>query len=400
MAKNSGYTLLELLIAIVIVVIITGAIYYCMNSALESWSYSRDELSLQKVLSDTMDKLIVGNPGQFGLKDSLEMIAAGKERIEFVPPWVDNTHRIEGPNFIYGLERRVKPGASVPIAQAKPSGLTDWKLAPVILVEFRDVNTSQVKLGLSLSPGGELRFIYHPDAKAEPDVIRKIYWESDAKEVFMEGPEGKESLSQNFFGVQITKMALSYFTTSNELLTDRDWVDSGDIQLITGIEVLLEARVNERTQVLKSFVSLRNAPMRTGYLMLKRGLKIPIADSKHIHTLLITNISGVSNNDEIDVMAVPRVGKIWRLRVEFEKIGDTKPKVRRVTVEYPPQTPVYTDTPGTTVDLGVNLKILDSEGIYDYDDDEDVEDTVLLEGDVEFIVNEMTMKGAGLFVRP
>jgi hypothetical protein len=371
-----------------------------MHSALESWTYSRDELSLQKVLTDTMDKLIVGNPGNFGLKDSLEMISAGRESVEFVPPWVDETHSLEAADFVYTLNRKVKPGAALPIAQINLPESGEWKLAPVSRVELEEGDSEHIKLELAINSGGQIRFTFHPDSATEPDTVRKIYWDSDTKQVYLESADEKEMISKNPFGVEITKMELRYYTNANQLITDREWVDSSDIPLITGVEVMLEAKINNRAQNVKSFISLRNAPMRTGYISLKSGLKIHISDSRNIHTLMITNIMGVSSDDVIDVMAVPKVGKIWRLKAEFEKIGDMKPVIKMITIEYPPQTVVYTDYPRTSADLGINLKILDTSGEYDYDDDEDIEDAVSLEGDVDFVVNEMSVKGAGLFVRP
>lgn len=402
MKKNNGlgFTLIELLITIVIVGIVTGAIFFCVDNALESWSYSRDELSLQKVLSDTMDKLVVGNPGQFGLKDSLELIKAGRNEVVFVPPWVDDNHSIQEASFIYTLSRRLKPGAALPIVQAKLSESREWRLVPAALVETPDQNATKLKLDLGLSGGGALRFIYHPDAESQPDVTRKIRWDPDSKQVWVENGPDTQVLSANPFGVELTAMELRYYTNANEEVAGREWLDEDEVSAVTAIHVALKARVGERAQTLESFVSLRNAPMRTGYLSLKKGMRLRIADSRHIHTLMITNIAGVSHEDRIEVMAVPRSGKAWRLRAQFEKIGDVKPVVGAVTIEYPPQTVVYTDTPRTTADLGLNLMILDPGGIYDYDDDEGVDDSVLLEGDVEFIVNEMTVKGAGLFVRP
>ena len=98
--------------------------------------------------------------------------------------------------------------------------------------------------------------------------------------------------------------------------------------------------------------------------------------------------------------ALPNSGTAWRLTVEFERHGSSKPVIKKINVEYPPGTAVYTEYPKVSIDLGVNLTLLGQDGLYDYDDDEDVSDVVMLEGDVVLSVDEMNIEGAGLFVRP
>ncbi len=110
-----AFTLIELLMSIAIATVITAAIYFSLSSALESWEYSQDQLALQKVLSETMEEVVSGTAAVYGLRDSLEIIAAGAKRIEFVPPWTDDTHSVASRDFIYTLNRRIKPGAAVAI---------------------------------------------------------------------------------------------------------------------------------------------------------------------------------------------------------------------------------------------------------------------------------------------
>jgi hypothetical protein len=192
----------------------------------------------------------------------------------------------------------------------------------------------------------------------------------------------------------------SYYTNNNDLVTDHDWVEENDLQTITGVQVEIEARLGQQTQKLMRFVNLRNAPLRTGYLTLKKGMKVRIPDSKTVKTLLITNLSGIANNDTLILEAVPQSGKVWRVAFEFEKIGSAKPIIKKVTVEYPQQKVVFSEFPRTPADLGINLLLLGNDGLYDYDDDEDTDDVVLLEGNVDLYVAEMNIEGAGLFVRP
>ncbi len=381
--------------------IIASSVYFAVNSALDSWGYCRDQLSLQKVLTETMDKVISGTAQSYGMKDTLEITAAAKARLEFVPPWVDNTHASAGRDFIYTLNRRLKAGAAVPIGEIKMPETNRWRLVPVQTMALEKTETTQVKLGLSVPEDSELRFIYHPDWVQEPDAVKKIFWDDKTKEVMMDNGEKIESISKNFFDVEILRVEFKYFTTNNEPVpVSGAWVDQADLQVITGVEVDIEARLGDQTQKLVRFVNLRNAAMRTGYLTLRKGMRIPIPDSTKVRALTITNISGVGNNDVLQLEAVPAAGNSWRLTIEFEHIGNSKPIIKKIDVEYPPERSVFTDYPRSSVDLGVNLMLLGPDALYDYDDDEDTEDVMVMEGDVMLYVNEMTIEGAGLFVRP
>ncbi|MBI2095878.1 MAG: hypothetical protein HYT89_06895 [Candidatus Omnitrophica bacterium] len=389
------------MISITLVVIITGSIYYCMNSALESWSYSRDQLSLQKVLAETIDKVINGSFKRYGLKDTLEIVSAGNREVEFVPPWVDNTHTAGPLNFIYTLNKKIKPGSPIPLGQYRPTDKDPWQFLPLARVDLENDLSSQLQLKLAVQEGSLLRFIYHPDYESSPDVAEKIYWDETDRQVYFDDGEGNlESLSKNLFGVEIERMELRYYTNSNQLVTDRRWVDVADLPILTGVEVMIEAKLNDHKQTLVTFVTLRNAPARTGYLSLRRDMRLRIPDSEHVKTLMITSLTGITNNDKLQLEAVPASGEIWRLTVDFEKPAGAKPVIKMLTVEYPPQQTVYTEYPRSDADLGINLNLIGNDGRYDYDDDGDVDDAVLLEGDVDLVVTQMNIKGAGIFVRP
>ena len=388
------------MVSIALMVIIVSAIYFAVNGAFDSWTYCRDQLGLQKVLTETMDKVISGTVKEFGMKDSLEITSAGKTRVEFVPPWVDDTHSSANREFIYTLNGRMKSGSPVPIGEIRMPETKRWRMVPVQMVASEDNQTTRVKLGLSVPESSDLRFVYHADPVKEPDALSKVFWDTNTKEILFEHGDHVENFSKNFFGVEILDMKFSYFTNNNDPVTDRDWVEETDLETITGIQAEIEARLGEQTQKLVRFVNLRNAPLRTGYVTLKKGMKIRIPDSLHVKALLVTNISGVSDNDVLMLEAVPQAGKVWRVRFDFEKSGSQLAVIKKVTVEYPPQQAVFTDYPRTPVDLGINLMLLDSKGLYDYDDDQDVDDMVLLEGNVDLYVTEMNIEGAGLFVRP
>ncbi len=400
MSTSNGFTLIELLISIAIATIITMVIYFSLNIALESWGYSRDQLALQKVLSETIDRVANGTVVVYGIKDSLELRAAGSNRIEFVPPWTDDTHTVASKGFIYTLNRRLNPGTAVPIGEMKIPESQEYRIVPVSKIESEDFTISQVKLGLPAPLGSKLRFIYHPNPEANPDVIEAIWWDSDDRQIYFENKDGIENISKNPFGVKITDMRFSYYDNANHLISEDEWVDNRDLMAITGVEVHMEAQMGQHKQSLLSFISLRNAPMRSGYLSLRKKTRISIPDSYNIHTLLLTNISGANSGDELRFKATPESGKVWCLNIKFSRRSRrSTPKIESYTIEYPPQQPVYVAYPRTSIEVGLNLLTLDPNGLYDYDDDEDTDDFVILEGDVILEVEEMGIEGIGLFIK-
>ena len=400
MRRQSGFTLIELMVSIALMTIMSSAIYFAVNGSFESWNYSQEQLGLQKVLAETVDQVNAGTVKEFGLKDSLEIVSAGSSSVEFVPPWVDDTHSTSNRDFVYTLNAKAKSGSPLPIAEIRLPESNRWRVTPVQWATTENKEATQVRLSLSVPEGSDLRFTYHPDKALTPKAVRKIFWDVKGGDIYFEHGDDIENLSKNFFGVKITDMKIKYFTNHNDLVSDRDWVNESDLQNITAIEVEIEAKMGQQRQTLRRFVNLRNAPLRTGYLTLKKGMKLRIPDSEHIKTFLVTNISGISNNDVLAFEAVPQAGKTLRFRFEFEKIGAFKPVVRKVDVEYPPQKTVFSEYPRTPVDLGINLNLLGSDGLYDYDKDQDTDDMVLLQGNVDLYVTEMSIDGAGLFVRP
>jgi len=395
-----GFTLIELLIAIAISVVISAAIYFSLSSALESWGYSRDHLALQKVISEVMDEVADGTFRAYGLKDSLEILSASGTKIEFVPPWTDDTHMFISGDLIYTLNRRPKPGSAVPVGEVKFPGSDEYRTIPVTLVETEFIKEPQVKIGLVPPEGSQLRFTYHPDPKTNPDTIKTIWWDPEEQQLYSEDIDGIENISRNPLGVKLTDFRLRYYDNANNPVGDQGGLDQNTLLTVTGIEVWMKAELGQYSQELVSFVNLRNSPMRKGFLTLREGTKFPIPDSHNIHTLLLTNFSGVGNLDELQLEATPSTGKSWGVTIKFSKTGSAKAIIETLIIEYPPGHSIYTEHPRSSVELGLDLLTLGANGLYDYDDDPDIEDFVLLKDEVVLEVKRMDIEGAGLFVRP
>lgn len=397
---SKAFTLIELLISVAIATIIVGAVYFSLDTALESWSFSRDQLALQKVLNEAAEEIISGGITDFGLRDLVEIVEAGSQKVDFVPPWVDDTHTAVAGSYAYTLNRRIKPGTAVPIGEVKLPEAEDYDFVPIRLTSEADSNLSRVRIGITVPSGSQLRFTYSPDPKASTDVIKSIWYSPDEKKVFARDMHGTREITKNSLGVEIVDCGFKFYDNKNNVITESSWVDLQDLNLVTGIEFMITARLGQYTKTVLNFVSLRNAPMRSGYIPLSEGTRIPIPDSKKVHTLQLLNLTGIDNEDVLQLEARPASGKDWRLKVEFSRIGSAAPKIEKFTIEYPLGHLLYTEYPRMGIDAGFNLLALDANGYYDYDDDQDTEDIVMLEGDVILEIKKMDLEGVGLFVRP
>lgn len=396
-----GFTLIELLVAIAISVFIAAAIYWCIATALQTWGYMKDELLLQKVISQVMQHLVEGPPESYGLRQALEVVSAYDDEIEVVFPWTDDTHMVQSGMKIYTLNKQIKPGTAIPIAEARFPEADKYRSISVTLLDWgKKEELNKVQLPLNISPGSLLRFIYHPDAKKNPDVVTRYKWAKEDGQIYLEDINGQQVISKNPFGVKITKFAFRYYDNANSELSEGGDVDEEDLQFIAGIEFFLEVSLKDKRKELLSFVNLRNSPARGGSISLREGMKMPIPDSKNIKTLFLTNLTGIDNKDVIQLEADPSSGTSWRLTVNFSREGLAVPRIESYTIEYPTGHVMLTDKPATSVELGLNLLSLGTNGLYDYDDDEDIEDFVLLQGDAELKITKMDIAGAALFVRP
>lgn len=399
--NKKGFTLIELLIAISISAIIAVALYFTLKTALESWEFTKNQLALQKVLNQTCEKITGGTFTSFGLKDSLEILSAGKESVEFVPPWTDDSHTVAEPGFVYTLNTNLKPGAGVPIAEIKNEENGKPEFVSISLMSEEQSGRTKVALKEIRVPGRPLFFTYHPEVRSSPNGVEKIWRDSKDTKVYLEYNGEFSEISKNMFDVKISKLELKFYDKSNKLITESDWVDNKDLMFITGIEFFIEAELGQYKSSLISFVCLRNAPMRSGYLTLSEGVKIPIPDSYAIHSLFLRSVAGISDEDVIQLKAVPETGKEWMIKLVFSKTGSDKPKIDRYTIEYPVGYEVYTEYPRMNAETGIDLLMLGPDGRYDFDyDGKDVEDVVALKGDVLLEVERMDVDGAGLFVRP
>ena len=399
--EDASFTLIELLIAMGVAVLILGAVYFSLTSALESWHYTRDELALQEVMSQVLEGILDGSDFSPGLRSAIEVTRADDHEISFVLPWDEEFPASSQLNMIQ-LAQYIEPGAGLPVAELFFPETRTRKPLPVSFDNPDDLTAHpRIKLGFQPLAGTTLRISYHPDPKRVPESIVTFRYNPQTRTVSQDQVSGIEELGKNSYGVAITDCTFRCYDLLNNLVVESGDVPPTDLPQVGAVEVKLTGTLGDHSLTLWGMVMLRNSSRHSGLLILRPGMHVPIVDSRTIKTFSLTNLVGVSHDDEIQLEVHPKTGKIWRVTIHFERYGQARAVIGQITVEYPPGNTIYTDRPRTNVDSGLDFLSLGPGGLYDYDDDPDMNDVVLVEGDpVILTVTKMDVKGAACFIQP
>ena len=397
-----GFTLIELVIAIAVSSMIAGALYLSLKTAFDSWEIAQDRLILQQVSSNLMEIISEGPPGDYGLRDSLELVDGSNDYVSVVMPWTDDTHAVYTGIYTYSLNKHLLAGTSSPLAEALLPGQSRYRVIPIRLVDpGKTEDYPQVFIREYIPAGTQLRFTFHPNYKQDGDVVTTYRYESGEQAVYVEDFTGRRNISANPFGVKISEFQINYFNNTNTELGHDGSVSNDDIPFVTAVEINFAATSRSRnTRHSKSFISMRNAPWKSGNIILKEGTRFPIPNSENIKALTLTNLWGIDNKQALVLEAKSSTHKSWVLTIIFSKASSlSSPLIDSYTIEYPEGNKVYTDSPHTPVEANLNLLTLGPAGMYDYDNDL-FNDVVDLDGDVELEVKRMDITGASLFVKP
>lgn len=402
MRFTKAFTLIELVIAIAVSTMIAAALYFSLKTAFDSWDIAQDRLILQQVSSRLIEDLSEGAQGEYGLRDCLEVVDGSSDYLSVVMPWTDDTHDVYTGIYTYSLNKHLLPGASGPLAEGLLPGQTSYRVIPVRLVDpGKTEDYPQVFVREYIPAGTRLRFTFHPNYKQDGDVVTTYRYDSDAQAVFVEDSEGRRNISANPYGVKISEFQFSYFDNTNTELGHNGSISNNEIPYATAVEINFAATSRSKTtRHAKSFISMRNAQWKSGNIILKEGMRIPIPNSENIKALTLTNLWGIDNKQVLVLEAKSSTHKSWVLTVNFSKASSlSSPLIETYTIEYPEGNKVYTDSPHTPVEANLNLLNLGPAGMYDYDNDQ-VNDVVDLDGDVELEVKRMDITGAAIFVKP
>lgn len=407
--KSKGLTLIELIVTIGIATILTGVVVFMLTTSFDTYSFGQQDALLDKALDDCLEEIAGGGLESYGIKDALEILKISPTSITFVPLWIDDSHNVLTlkPNEPITLNRPVKPASSIPIAEIAGGwsgyGAKEqlWRGIPITFIPgvHRDPLKPDDLVFLNTAVDADkIRFLFHPETTNFPECAMTIKWDGTK---ITRTYKGKTEVipRYNISGVKLSDLRLQYFDNTNTQLKPTPELIPNISAVRLNLEVVTSDKTNQRlSRKGFVFINVRNTRTAGRGLLIQKGMRIKIPDSKNIRAFSLANVSGIKDRGVIELEARPKKGTVWRVRIllGFE---DNTCLLKRYSIEYPPGRTVYFETVNLTCDLPLNFLNLGG-GRYDYDFDKNASNLVNLEGEVELVVTKMDASGANLFVRP
>lgn len=404
---KKGFTLIELLISIIIGGIIAGVIILILDIGIMSWKTGDADIVIQEVGQRILDEIIGGAFEISGIRGCVEIIEASANYINFIPFRVDE-HEIRTNlpgGTAFNLEKKFSPGSPVPLAKLKCRGDEEFRPVRISFIESgekeKDIDNT-IRIDRAIPRKSKLKIIYHPDG-SDSSVHVSYLWDNTERLLIRNFYGESQEVPTKSRGVRLTGLKFLYFDSGNNLIPLSSNSPEDYLRSISAVKVTLTATKGDESRELSSFVNIRNVSNRGRGIAISKGDIIEIPDSKNIQSLILTNIGGVENGDIIVLEARPHKGNVWKLRVKFglmpEASGEEKAKLLSFSIEYPPDSVRWSRFLNRPVEHGLNLTNFGN-SLYDYDDDDGIDDVVNLSGKVELVVTKMDVGSAAIAVQP
>jgi len=401
---SEGFTLVELLIAIGVAVILLGVTVLMLKTCFEAYVFGQQEALFVKFLDESLQTIANGGIGRYGINDALEIVEVSDRSIVFVPLWVDDTHKTTykhesfetATKTPFVLNRPFKPGSAPPIAEIFEEPY--WKAIQATFVigsrHLPGVANDKMYLKERVKANRKVRFLYQPDVTYFPDSAVRIEW--DGKRIICNYKGVTEVIPRYTIPmVKIRDLRFEYYDNANTVIKPKKEL----IPNITAVKIFVVADVGRQKREGSIFVNLRNTRALGKGILIQKGTRLKIPDSKEIRVFSLSNVIGIEEGGVIELEARPAIGAAWRITIELG-YDKSVPVIKRYSIEYPPGRQVYSQTANLSIDIPFNFMELDATGRYDYDYDREGNNAVVLEGDVELLVKRMEAYGAALFIRP
>lgn len=408
-ACREGVTLIELLIALSIMGILGGVNAAVLSAGFESWNHAQVRIALQQVANELMEVFLEGGVDGDGIKDAVELRDATLTAISFVPLWTDRSHvpnPVTNKTRQFTLEKQFKAGAATPVGQVRKADSNDWASVSVSFREGSGRNPKQpddvVTFTDPIPAGASIQILYTPDAEVHPDVQLRFWWNSANHEVYRSYAGKTAPVFKRMQGVNVERLAFLYYDNLNRMLPLGQSYSLDELRRITGVKLYLLLTKTDGWKELTSFTNVRNA--QTIGVTISKGSVLPLPSPKEIKAFSVGDFAGLTGNGIVELVVKTGNRSRWRVRVEFKPSAKEDMVVlHRFQMEAPPgtvRTSMILDQPIARNEF-VNLLGIDRSGLYDYDDDPDIDDAVLVKGANPSVeVTRLDFEVASLFIRP
>ncbi len=406
-----GVTFVELLICIAVLSIIAGIDVALLKGGLDAWVIGASRVSLQRVSDDVMEILLEGGYEEDGIRDGVEMREASLDVIGFIPLWTDRSHTPSATSnreqkFI--LERQFKPGGTTPVGQVKEPDSENFAVVPVRFdygsSRDPDKRDDVVQFLEPIPSMSEIRILYTPDGDSDPEVIKFFRWDPQTKHVYSSYGGVTKDLLRFYDNVTVERCAFLYYDNLNRLIT----MDAGEslsslsLKRATGVKIYLLLRRGEERKELTSFTSVRN--ISTIGATITEGAELPISTPDKIKAFSLGDFYGFKRSGIVELVVKTAQHKGLKIWLKFKEAPKEEDLIlERFRMESPPGKILASAILEQTIAKNefVSLLTLDRTGLYDYDDDEDMKDMVVVTGENPTVtVTRLDFEGASLFTRP
>lgn len=400
---------MELLVSITVLGIISGVDVSILSAGLDSWGHIQRRLTLQQVSAEIMETVLEGGFDEEGLRDGVELKEATAEAIGVVPLWTDRSHRPDpqrNKEQRFTLEKQFKSGSPIPVGQVRLSDADDWEVVPIAFERGEGLDPKKpddtVTFLKPIPSGSRIRILYTPDSAVHPETVIRFRFDPDKNQIFRSYAGRTTLLPQRSQQVKVEKLAFLYYDNLNRPLpTDRTF-SPAELRRITGVKVqLLLSRSQERKEV-TSFTNIRN--VQTVGVTISKGTVVPLPSPSTIRAFSLGDLAGLKKDGVVE-LSVRAGGRFqWRIRLEFKPAENP---LQVLLHRFQIQAPVgQVKTSGIINRLlsrteFVDLMGIDRTGFFDYDDDPDIADSVMVPDGGNLVeVTECDFDVAALFIRP
>ena len=405
---RAGMTLIELLIGMAVMSILSGVNAAILSAGLDAWTHAQGRLVLQEVANEMMEVLLEGGPDDDGLRDAIELRDASLQGISIVPLWTEQTtytDPLKNPERKFFLQKHFKSGAITPIGQIKTRERDEWVNVPLTFTYGggRDPKRPNdvVKFTDPIPEGAAVRFLYTPDAEIHPETQMRFWWNPDEGQIYRSYAGVTKPIFSRMQGVRVERFAFLYYDNLNRLLPLGQSYSPSELKRITGVKLYLLLQKSLEHQELTSFTNVRN--VQTIGATITKGSILPIPWPKEIKAFSVGDFYGLTGEGIVEFVVKTDNQPRWKVRLQFRQAEADRILLVSFTMEAPPgtiRTSSILNQPIAQNEF-VNLLGIDRSGLYDYDDDPDLSDAVLITGSNPTVeVTRCDFGVASLFIRP